>query len=80
VACTYKLNRLYGEPDSYFMYVKCGGCGHVTVCFSHSATTISCTKCHNVILRPGKRKAVLAGESKFKKITGKDLADSLIKH
>lgn len=67
----HKKDRLYREGNGYFMYVRCGGCRHTTVCYSHSQTVISCQKCNDIILTPSGGRAIVSPHCEFKRVVRK---------
>jgi small subunit ribosomal protein S27e len=61
----HKLKRLIPTPNSFFMDVKCPGCLHNTVVFSHSQTSIHCEKCDVILCQPTGGKTRLTEGSSF---------------
>nr|UXY86772.1 40S ribosomal protein S27 [Cryptomonas paramecium] len=61
----HKLKRLIPSPNSFFMDVKCPGCLHDNVIFSHSQISIYCKKCNTIMCRPTGGKAMLMEGSSF---------------
>ena len=49
---THKLKRMVPAPNSYFLKIKCK-CGEdVKITFSNAQTTLICSNCGTVMVRP----------------------------
>lgn len=62
----HKLKRLFPTPNSYFRYVKCGGCSETNVVFSHAWSVIVCNNYKNVLTKPTGGKCKITEGSAFK--------------
>lgn len=47
-----KKKRLYPNPDSEFISLRCHACSSTTTAFSHSNAPIFCQKCSLVLATP----------------------------
>lgn len=71
IASVHKKRRLYKEGNGFFMHVRCGGCRHIAVCYSHSQTNVSCEKCNDIVLTSAGGRSVLSASCEFKRIVRK---------
>lgn len=63
----HKLKRLIQAPNSYFMDVKCKHCNEISNIFSHSQTSISCSKCGDLLCNTSGGKVKLVIGSAFRR-------------
>lgn len=63
----HKRRRLVQGPNSYFLDVKCKGCGALTVVYSHATSLVRCTGCDTLIAHPSGGKAILAEGCQFRR-------------
>ena len=55
----HKLKKLVQKPNSFFLDIKCKGCGELTHTFSCAQSIIKCKKCSEVLATPSGGKIVL---------------------
>ena len=48
----HKLKKLVQKPNSFFLDIKCKGCGEITHTFSHAQSVIKCKKCNDILATP----------------------------
>lgn len=62
----HKLKRLIQAPNSYFLEVRCSGCGASSTIFSHAQSVIACDSCRTVIAKPTGGKCKMTYGTAFK--------------
>ena len=63
---THKLKRLIPAPNSFFLEVRCSGCGASSTLFSHAQSVVACNSCRTVIAKPTGGKCQLTYGTAFK--------------